>query len=122
MRKAFLAALVLAGGCSVIGHERVEGWPELEIVEHRVPADEMAERCRKYAGFGGLPLACAEFNLAARRCDIWLSKSFAPQSLVEHERLHCAGYDHVGSTNMQRYLAHHRAAGGAAASAGGSRP
>ena len=107
----------------MIGHQKVEGWPELQVVEHRVPADEMLARCRKYAGFGGLPLACAEFNLAARRCDIWLNQSFAPQPLVEHERLHCAGYDHVGSTNMQRFLASHLAGSDGAAAAGGtSRP
>ena len=88
-----------------------------------MPADEMMQRCRRYAGPGALPLACAEFNLAARRCDIWLSQSFAPRSLVQHERLHCTGYDHVGSTNMQRFLQqYHAGAGAAGAAAGGTRP
>jgi hypothetical protein len=94
-------------GCSAIDHQRVEGWPELQIVEHRVPAEEMVSRCQKYTGAASLPLACAEFNLVARRCDIWLSQSFAPRAIVEHERMHCAGYDHVGSTNMQRFLEAH---------------
>src|SRR5687767_585000 len=94
-------------GCSTIDHQRVEGWPELQIVEHRVPAEEMVSRCQKYTGAASLPLACAEFNLVARRCDIWLSQSFAPRAIVEHERLHCAGYDHVGSTNMKRFLEAH---------------
>ena len=58
-------------------------------------------------GAAALPLACAEFNLVARRCDIWLSQSFAPRAIVEHERMHCAGYDHVGSTNMKRFLEAH---------------
>ena len=102
-------------------HQRVEGWPELQIFEHRVSAQEMMERCRKYTGFGALPLACAEFSLAARRCDIWLSESFAPHTVIEHERMHCAGYDHVGSNNMQRlldqYTAHTRSA-----AAGGTSP
>lgn len=89
-------------------HERVAGWPELEIHEHRVDGREMLERCRKYVGFGAVPLACAEFNLQARRCDIWLSKSFAPATIVEHERLHCRGYDHVGSTGMRDFLARYR--------------
>ena len=94
-------------------HERVEGWPELAIIEHRVPAPAMLERCRKYAGFGSVPLACAEFNLVLRRCDIWLSKSFALSALIEHERLHCRGYDHVGETNMRDFLTRYQAAIGA---------
>jgi hypothetical protein len=49
----------------------------------------------------------------ARRCDIWLSESFAPRSIVEHERLHCRGYDHVGATTMRDFLARYQAATGA---------
>lgn len=103
-------------------HERVEGWPELEIVEHHVPAQAMLERCRKYVGFGSVPLACAEFNLVVLRCDIWLNESFAPPTVVEHERLHCRGYDHVGSTGMARYLLqYHLTGSGPQAAAGGWR-
>jgi hypothetical protein len=106
--------------CSAIDHQRVEGWPELQIVEHRVPAEEMVSRCQKYTGAASRPLACAEFKLAARRCDIWLSESFAPPAVVEHERLHCAGYDHVGSTSMKRLLEAHQGEGVTAAAAGAS--
>lgn len=111
MRRALYAVLAGAlGACSAIGHEKVEGWPELRIVEHYVPAEAMLGRCRKYVGFGSLPLACAEFNLAARRCDIWLSEGFAPRAVLEHERLHCRGYDHVGATNMRDLFARYQAA------------
>jgi hypothetical protein len=111
MRRSLLAAVaVFLGACSSIGHEKVEGWPQLEIVEHYVPAQAMRERCRKYVGFGSVPLACAEWNLATRRCDIWLSESFAPRGIVEHERLHCRGYDHVGATTMRDFLARYQAA------------
>jgi len=100
-----------------MAHEKVEGWPELRMVEHRVPAAQMLERCRKYVGFGAMPLACAEFNLAARRCDIWLNESFAPRAIVEHERLHCRGYDHAGATAMREFLARYQAASGGLARA-----
>jgi hypothetical protein len=113
MRGCLFILVGLLAGCSTMNHERVEGWPELRIVEHRVPADEMMQRCRKYAGFGAVPLACAEFNLAAGRCDIWLSERFAPDPIVEHERLHCRGYDHVGSSGMREFLARWQAASGA---------
>lgn len=113
MRRLSVLLAALVSACSTMDHERVEGWPQLQIVEHYVPAETMLQRCRKYAGFGSVPLACAEFNLVARRCDIWLSQSMAWPSLVEHERLHCRGYDHVGETNMRDFLARYQAATGA---------
>lgn len=116
MAPAFLILMLLGGCASIDEHERVAGWPELEIHEHRVEGREMLERCRKYVGFGAVPLACAEFNLQARRCDIWLNRAFAPKTIVEHERMHCHGYDHVGSTGMRDFLTRYQestsAAGG----------
>jgi hypothetical protein len=99
--------VILASACSfTIGHEKVEGWPPLQVVEHYVPHAQMRERCARYMGFGTAPIACAEFGLAARRCDIWYSADFPPSpEIVEHERLHCAGYDHVGGTTMKDLLA-----------------
>lgn len=119
--KCLLILLVAAAStaCTTVGHDKVEGWPELTIVEHRVSAGEMYERCRKYVAFGMLPMACAEFNLATKRCDIWLMEGFAPRSVVEHERLHCLGHDHVGETAMRDFLTRYRAAtSGVAAAAG----
>ena len=108
-----------SAACTTVGHEKVEGWPELAIVEHRVSAGEMYDRCKKYVAFGMLPMACAEFNLATKRCDIWLMENFAPRSVVEHERLHCQGHDHVGETAMRDFLTRYRAAtSGVAAAAG----
>lgn len=103
-----IAALLvlLLSGCSVMSHQQVEGWPRLEIVEHYVKHDQMVERCARYVGFGMVPAACAEFDLAGGKCHIWFSsESMTPRFIVEHERLHCAGFDHVGSTNMRNALA-----------------
>ena len=120
MKRILIILLAAASAaCSTVGHEKVEGWPELTIIEHRVSAGEMYERCRKYVAFGMLPMACAEFNLATRRCDIWFVDGFAPRSIVEHERLHCQGHDHVGETAMRDFLTRYRAAtSGVAAAAG----
>jgi hypothetical protein len=110
-----LLAMVLSA-CTVIGHEKVAGWPALEIAEHYVPHPEMRERCAKYVGFGMSPEACAEFDLAARRCNLWFSADFPPNAwIVEHERLHCQGYDHVGAGTLKEILA--RSSGLAAAPA-----
>jgi len=104
-------------------HQQVEGWPKLEIVEHYVPRAEMQDRCLKYVGFGMTPEACAEFDLTARKCHIWYANDQRPFGFVrEHERLHCAGYDHVGSTAMQQLLTQQQIReAGMAAAAGASR-
>ncbi len=113
-------ALVLSA-CTVVGHEKVQGWPKMEIVSHYVPNDELNERCARYVGFGMLPEACAEFDFKANRCDIWFSADFLPTaSMVEHERLHCQGYDHIGQSTMAEMLARYR--GEDYASAGATRP
>jgi hypothetical protein len=113
MRRAFAITAALAAGCATLDHQRVEGWPELAIVEHRVPHAEMRERCARYVGFGMSPEACAEFDFVERKCHLWFSADFPPQRfIVEHERLHCAGYDHAGSTAMARLLYQNSAAAG----------
>jgi hypothetical protein len=106
MRWLAVLPCVLAASCSVMmGHEPVAGWPQLEVVEHHVPHAQMRDRCAKYVAFGSSPEACAEFDLANRKCHIWFSSDFPPQPfVVEHERMHCAGYDHAGSTSMAAYL------------------
>ncbi len=122
MRKIILVLATALSGCSVIGHEKVAGWPELEVVEHYVPHAQMRDRCAPYVGFGMSPEACAEFDLANRKCHIWFSADFPPQDfIVKHERMHCAGYDHVGSTAMQRFLNYHLASRGMSAAAGSTR-
>lgn len=104
-----LLALALSA-CTLVGHRKVAGWPEMQIVEHYVPNAEMRERCAKYVGFGMSPAACAEFSLAENRCDVWYSADFPPtRSIVEHERLHCQGYDHIGGTTLQGLLNRYRA-------------
>ncbi len=106
---ALAAILGIAYGgyaCSVVGHQKVDGWPELEVHEHYVSHKDMRDRCGKYTSWATSPEACAEFDLARGRCDIWFSKDFPPaDSIKEHERLHCKGFDHVGSTVMREFHA-----------------
>lgn len=120
-----ICLLVLLPGCTTVGHERVAGWPALEIVEHHVPHHVMRARCAPYAP----PLmnveACAQFDFATARCHIWFSADFPPpQAFIDHERLHCQGYDHVGEQVMARMLERHLAVrqAGLNASAGASPP
>ena len=108
-RQRSAASLVLVAGlsaCTIVGHQRVEGWPELKVVEHYVSHPEMRDRCVKYTAFGMSPEACAEFDFINRTCHIWYSADFPPtQWIIDHERLHCEGYDHIGSTSMRAMVA-----------------
>ncbi|MGH8742256.1 MAG: hypothetical protein ACREUN_15155 [Burkholderiales bacterium] len=114
-----LLAMVLSA-CTMVGHRQVAGWPRMEVVEHYVPEARLREVCAKYVGFGMSPQACAEFRFVQNRCDLWFSADFPPsRSMVEHERLHCQGYDHIGMRTMADLLAAHR--GEASASAGATR-
>jgi hypothetical protein len=122
VRRALVLLAAFLTACSTIEHERVEGWPQLEIVEHYVPHAEMQDRCLKYVGFGMSPEACAEFDLAARKCHVWYSADYPPLRFVrDHERLHCAGYDHVGSNGMQLFLHQYLVRHPESAAAGSSR-
>ena len=122
MRRVSVLLAALLTACSTVDHQRVEGWPQLEIVEHYVPRAEMQERCTRYVGFGMSPEACAEFDLMARKCHVWLSSdSLTPGFIRKHEHLHCAGYDHVGSAAMQQFLTQHLARQAGSAAAGSSR-
>jgi hypothetical protein len=110
LRVGLAALLMLGAGCTAIGHQQVLGWPELEIIEYHVPTRDLYERCSRYMGVGMLPEACAEFDLTERRCHIWLSADFPPpRYVVEHERLHCRGYDHIGMSTMKGILERYRA-------------
>jgi hypothetical protein len=112
MRSAVLAIVAAAAlsGCASTApqtsHEKVAGWPVLRVFEHYVPHVEMQTRCARYVvRYGARPLACAEFNFSEGRCDIWYSRELGAQpDLVQHERLHCAGYDHPGEYEMVRML------------------
>ena len=105
MKAAILLAMAALSGCSVMGHQKVEGWPSLRVIEETVADEIMLARCSRY---DPVPFACAEIFMDAGICRITLSERFAPEWIKEHERLHCAGFDHFGSSSMkgilERYL------------------
>jgi hypothetical protein len=104
------AATVLSSACTIIdGHKRVEGWPELKVVEHHVSNEEMRERCARYVGPFMSPEGCTLFYFDRSEAHIFVSKDFPSPRVLEHERLHAAGYDHIGSDGMQRMLDRWRA-------------
>ena len=108
-QKGFFAAIaVLAaglGGCSVMNtHEPVPGWPQLKVVEHHVSHAEMRDRCARFVSPFSSPEGCTLFYLDRGEAHIYVSGELPTPGVLEHERLHAAGYDHVGSSNLVRVL------------------
>jgi hypothetical protein len=98
----FTAALA---GCAVIDrHERVPGWPELKIVEHQVATQEMRDRCARFVPPYQFTEGCTIFHFDRGEAHIYVSKDYPSRLVLEHERWHAAGYDHVGSASMRRLL------------------
>lgn len=112
------AALLFLASCTTIDAHRAPpaDWPKLKVVEHRVGAVEMLKRCYRYVSLpmklaGSVPFACAEVDFVRRRCDIWAIED-AEEGVMEHERDHCDGRDHVGDDTLAQALRAYRAAGG----------
>jgi hypothetical protein len=107
---AVLAGVSLSlAGCSIIDpHQRVPGWPDLKVVEHHVSQEEMRDRCARFMPFYMSPEGCTLFHFDRAEAHIYVSKDFPSALVLEHERLHAAGYDHIGSDGMKRMLARWR--------------
>lgn len=113
-----LTAFFSLAGCTIVGHEKVPDWPQLTVREHYVAHHVMRDKCVKYVPFGMSPEACMEFNLHAGTCDIWYSADFPPgRGVIEHERLHCRGYDHIGGNVLSRAVSAWKNAGATASAA-----
>ena len=102
LRLAVLSA-ALAGCAAIDKSQTVPGWPELKIVEHHVTRDEMLAQCQPWFR-SGVPEGCTLFHFDRNEAHIYVRNDFTARWVLEHERLHAAGYDHVGSTHMQRAL------------------
>ncbi|MEO5691739.1 MAG: hypothetical protein ABIQ72_01325 [Usitatibacter sp.] len=98
IRTRRLAALVtiglLASGCQVIAPSQWEDravLPALPVTYLEVPRTEMVAICADHSG--QRLLGCAKRDYAKRTCTI-VTGSNPDLALLDHERKHCAGYDH----------------------------
>jgi len=106
MEKVFRLAVLSAAlaGCAAIDQRQpVPGWPELKVIEHHVPRDEMLAQCQPLS-WKGVPEGCTLYYFDRNEAHIYVRNDFPARWILAHERLHAAGYDHVGSTHMQRAL------------------
>jgi hypothetical protein len=98
--------LALLAGCAMfVTHENAApDWPTLEVRHHKVSGFEVIWRCYNYQSWamrlsGGIPMACAEINFAARTCDIYAAHD-ADAGIIEHEETHCRGGQHPGDRTL----------------------
>ena len=102
LTRAWFSVMFLAHGCTTIGHEPAPSdWPALDVRVHSLPHKEMRDRCLRFAPPGYDVEACAEINFAKGSCDIVLSADFLRSGVLEHEREHCSGKDHVGASTLR---------------------
>jgi len=97
--------ILFLGGCTTIGHQKVEGWPQLTVIEHHVPHYVMRGPLREVRAVGYLAGGPAPSSTSRRAP---ATSGSAPTSrrrraFVKHERMHCEGYDHVGETQMRDF-------------------
>jgi hypothetical protein len=69
----------------------------------------MRDRCRPAVSLFSSPEGCTYFHLDRGEAHIYVSKELPTRPVLQHERLHAAGYDHIGSDAMKRILANWRA-------------
>jgi len=104
MRALALALFLLfAASCAAISEPPVEGWPELQIVWHQVSQEEVHGYCAIRVGpipVGARILGCATADFDRRECHIYVTEDAAAW-VIEHERLHCLGWDHPGENTMR---------------------
>jgi len=96
--KTALVAVFLCTGCTMIDYAKAPpaDWPELKVDVYRTTFWDTQRLC------GGNLLfptpACAAVDFKGRRCTIITSTD--DERVMEHERAHCRGYDHVGETTL----------------------
>ena len=86
------------------------GWPQLRV---EIVDDERADKgIEKYCGTS-TPfkwyMGCAVPDFAQGICFIYVRDRH--KALIEHETMHCAGYDHHGGTSIMRVMDYWKAQG-----------
>lgn len=110
-RLAIAALLLLAAACASAPADptRIDyssappaDWPRLLISVHDVAPDVLSLNCPKAVAPGLQRRGCAAIRFCTARCSIFISEKVPAHKraeVLEHERAHCQGYDHHGSTS-----------------------
>lgn len=97
----YLLILLLSGCATVIDLQSKppNDWPELEVRVVRATQAEAIDACKLSVSFADVVRGCAIANFYIGRCYIFLVSD--DPSILEHEKLHCIGYDHPGESVMR---------------------
>lgn len=98
-----LLVLLLAGCASRVPdidftNQPPDGWPKLEERIGYVKTDQLEKYC--LASRPGYAPACALVDFAREIC--WIYLATKDPAILEHERAHCRGYDHVGDRDRSK--------------------
>ena len=105
MRPLYIAVLCMfLGACTVVNeHQQPPAdWPTLTVVVEEHGFWETQEKCGRSVAevvLIGPALGCAYINFDVMMCNIYLWLN----SVLEHELLHCKGYDHYLSSDLRDY-------------------
>lgn len=107
--RLILLTLVLSG-CAAMGSNAPADWPNLRVEVNRVTTKEMWDVCLQYTPFLSTPEACAQVYFEEGKCVVTLDKNLGDGHL-EHEKLHCKGHDHIGSSTFSNAWEAHKTKG-----------
>jgi hypothetical protein len=96
-----LSWLIQQAACTVVNEHKLppKDWPQLEIVieQHGFwKTQELCDRSVAEVALIGPAFGCAWINFDQMKCTIYLWLN----SVLEHELLHCKGYDHYLSSEL----------------------
>ena len=105
MKALFIIATLMLSACSTIdAHTPApSGWPALRIVIVDDPyADKGIEVYCSPSNLFAYHMACAVPDFAQQTCFIYARSR--DKWLIDHEKLHCAGYDHPGGSSIRKIM------------------
>lgn len=92
---------MIISGCTAINIHKAppHDWPKLEMTVTKLGFMELQSVCE--ASILMQRFACANINFDTMTCKVYyFSDDEYGKLALEHEEMHCLGYDHIGSSEL----------------------
>jgi len=107
-KPVFIALLLVMalGACTAINvHQKPPSdWPKLNVSIHKVGFRELQKICGGSYAIGLLTqyMGCAWIYFEKGTCEVYYAADDKDSAthVIEHEVMHCEGYDHIGSSAL----------------------